>query len=114
MRSTDPNRYYDNPTVDSVIMETVQPQKTDWTTYIQNLQLDSLWILQTQSAIKGKSFGMNDGYSYLLELNKQGQYKYLYYSDPEYFQKKDLNHKKFNDFKEKLVKPIIYKGMVNP
>ncbi len=36
LRSTDPNRYYDNPAVDSVVMESVRPQKTSWAVYIKN------------------------------------------------------------------------------
>lgn len=114
LRATDQYHYYDNPLVDSVVMESVMPQKTNWTTYIKNLQLDSLWSLKTESAITGKSFGVLDGHRYLLEFNKRGQYKYLFYTAPEYFQDRDINHKRFTEFKARLVDPIIYKGMRNP
>ncbi len=106
--------YYDNPLVDSVVMESVRPQKTNWRTYINNLQLDSLGKLQTESSIKGKTFAMLDGHRYLLEISNKGKYKYLFYTNPEYFQDKDINHKSFTDFKKRLVEPIIYKGMRNP
>jgi hypothetical protein len=114
LRSTDLNHYYDNPVVDSVVMESVSPQKFSWTTYVRNLQLDSLWNLQTESAIKDKSFGMLDGHRYILEFSNQGKYKYLFYTTPDYFQDKDINHKKFIEFQKRLVDPIIYKGMRNP
>ena len=114
LHSTAMNHYYDNPVVDSVTMESVRPQKINWETYIQNLQLDSLWHLQTESSIKDKSFLALDGHVYLLELSSKGRYKYLYYTLPEHFQEKDINHKKFVDFKNRLVDPIIYNGMINP
>jgi len=106
--------YYDDPIIDSVIMESVRPQKISWTKYIQQLQLDSLWTLQTESSIKGKSFRVFDGHVYLLEVKSEEKYKYLYYTLPDYFQEKDKNHKYFMDFKKRLVDPIIYKGMINP
>jgi hypothetical protein len=106
--------YFNNPLVDSVEMESVRPQKMDWNTYINNLQLDSLWNLQTESLIKGKTFAMLDGHRYLLEFTGKGKYKYLFYTAPEYFQDKDVNHKSFTNFKKRLVDPIIYKGMRNP
>ncbi|HTL07411.1 MAG TPA: hypothetical protein VL307_04100 [Chitinophagaceae bacterium] len=95
-------------------MESVRPQKLDWQAYIKNLKLDSLWDLQTESSIKGKHFAVDDGYRCLLELSDKGRYKYLFYTMPEYFQDKDINHKKFTEFKKNLVDPIIYKGMRNP
>ena len=113
-RATDPNHYYDDPLIDSVVMESVRPLKTNWNTYIQNLQLDSLWNLQTESSIKGKTFRRVDGHRYLLELSAKRKYKYLFYTTPEHFQDKDINHKKFTDFIDNLVDPIIYKGMHNP
>jgi len=85
LRATDPNHYYDNPVVDSVVMESVRPQRTNWATYINNLQLESLWDLQTESSIKGKDFGMLDVDRYLLEFNKKGRYKYVFYTMPEFF-----------------------------
>lgn len=106
--------YYNNPLVDSVVMESVRPQKTDWKTYINNLELDSLWRLQTESSLKGKTFAMLDGHRYLLEFSDKGKYRYLFYTAPEYFQDKDINHKNFTSFKHRLVDPIIYKGMRNP
>ena len=106
--------YYNNPLLDSVAMESVRPQKTNWQTYISNLQLDSLWNLQTESSIKGKTFAMLDGHRYLLELNEKGKYKYLFYTTPDFFRDKDINHKKFTEFQKRLVDPIIYKGMRNP
>lgn len=106
--------YYNNPIVDSVVMESVIPQKTNWRTYINNLQLDSLWSLQTESSIKGKTFAMLDGHRYLLEISNERKYKYLFYTNPEYFQDKDINHKRFIDFKKRLIEPIIYNGMRNP
>lgn len=114
MRLTDPNKYYSNPVVDSVVMESVRPQKTDWKDYINNLQLDSLWNLQTESSIKDKTFGMLDGHRYLLEFNNGGRYKYVFYTTPEFFKDKDINHKKFTEFKKRLVDPIIYNAMRNP
>jgi hypothetical protein len=105
--------YFNNPLVDSVIMESVKPQKTNWQTYISNLQLDSLWDLQTESSIRGKTFTMLDGYRYLLEFSDKKNYKYFFYTMPDYFQDKDINHKKFTEFKKRLVDPIIYKGMNN-
>jgi len=114
MRMTDPNQYYSNPVVDSVVMQSVRPQRTNWEDYIDKLQLDSLWNLQTESSIKDKKFGMLDGHRYLLEFNKGGRYKYVFYTTPEYFQEKDINHKRFTEFKKRLVDPIIYKGMRNP
>ena len=111
--SKDPN-CYDHSVIDSVVMESVRPQTTTWTAYIENLKVDSLWNMQTESAIKGKSFGMNDGHAYLLEFTQKGQYKYLYYTTPEYFQNREINHKNFILFKKRLVDPIIYKGMRNP
>jgi hypothetical protein len=95
-------------------MESVRPQKTNWQTYIDNLHLDSLWNFQTESSIKGKTFGMLDGYRYLLELSEMGRYKYLFYTAPDYFQDRDINHKMFTEFKKRLVDPIIYSGMHNP
>jgi hypothetical protein len=95
-------------------MESVRPQKTSWQNYIRNLQLDSLWKLQTESSIKGKKFSVTDGHRYLLELGGKGKYKWLFYTMPEYNQDKDINHKKFMEFKKHLVDPIIYKGMHNP
>lgn len=112
--ATDPNNYYDNPVVDSVVMESLSPQKTSWTSYINNLQLDSLWYLQTESSIKDKSFSVLDGYKYLLEFNKKGQYKYLVFTTPDYFQAKDENHKYFMEFKTRLIDPVVYHGMRNP
>jgi hypothetical protein len=106
--------YFNNPIVDSVAMESVRPQKTNWQTYISNLQLDSLWSLQTESSIKGKTFGMLDGYRYLLELSEKGRYKYLFYTAPDQFQDRDINHKKFAEFQKRLVEPITFKGMHNP
>ena len=114
LRSTDPNSYYNNPVIDSVVMESVRPQKTDWKMYINNLGLDSLWNLQTESSIKDKTFEMLDGHRYLLEFSDKKKYKYLFYTTPEYFQDKDSNHKRFTEFKKRLVDPIIYKGMRNP
>jgi hypothetical protein len=114
MRSTNPNHYYDNPIIDSVVMESVKPQKTNWQTYINSLHLDSLWNLHTESSINGKAFAMLDGHRYLLEFSDKGKYKYLFYTTPEYFQDKDINHKSFADFKKRLVEPIIYNGMRNP
>lgn len=114
LRVTGISDYYDNPVVDSVIMESVRPRKTNWQTYINNLQLDSLWNLQTESSIKEKTFAVLDGHRYILEFNTKGRYKYLFYTTPEYFQNEDINHKKFTEFKKRLVTPIIYKGMVNP
>jgi hypothetical protein len=111
---TDPNHFWDNPLVDSVVMESVWPQKMSWQTYIKNLQLDSLWKLQTESSIKGKKFSVTDGHRCLLELSDKGKYKYLFYTMPEYKQDKDINHKKFVEFERHLVGPIIYKGMHNP
>lgn len=106
--------YFNNPIVDSVDMESVSPQKTDWNTYINNLQLDSLWGLQTESSIKGKTFNMLDGHRYLLEIKKIGAYKYLFYTAPDFFKSQDDNHRKFTAFINRLVNPIIYKGMRNP
>lgn len=106
--------YYNNPLVDSVVMESVRPQKINWQTYINNLHLDRLWNLQTESSIKGKTFAVLDGHRYLLELSESGKYKYLFYTTPEYFQDKDINHKTFVEFKKHLVDPIIYRGMQNP
>jgi hypothetical protein len=114
LRGTGLNHYMDSPLVDSVIMESVRPQKTNWQTYINNLQLDSLWNLQTESSIKGKTFRMLDGHRYILEFSDKGKYKYMFYTTPEYFQDKDINHKKFTEFKKRLVNPIIYRGMHNP
>lgn len=114
LRATGISNYYDSPSVDSVIMESVRPQKTDWQTYINNLQLDSLWNLQTESSIKDKEFNMLDGHRYILEFTEKGKYKYLFYTTPEYFKNKDNNHKKFTEFKKSLVDPIIYIGMHNP
>ena len=114
LRSTDPNQYYNNPVIDSVVMQSIRPQKISWTTYINNLRLDSLWNLQTESSIKGKTFEIVDGHRYLLEFNSKGQYKYVFYTTPEYFQNRDINHKKFTEFRHRLVYPIIYKGMHNP
>ena len=114
LRATGINNYYDSPLVDSVIMESVKPQKTNWQTYINKLQLDSLWNLQTESSIKGKEFNVLDGHRYILEFSNKGKYKYLFYTTPEYFKDKDFNHKKFTEFKNSLVDPIIYNGMRNP
>ena len=114
MRATALNHYYDSPNVDSVIMESVRPQKTNWQIYINNLQLDSLWKLKTESEIKGKSFGVFDGHRYLVEISNKGKYKYLFYTMPEYFKDKDDNHKKFVEFQKRLIDPIIYNGMRNP
>lgn len=114
LRATDANNYYENPLVDSVIMESVRPQKESWKTYIDKLQLDSLWNMQTESAIMGKEFHILDGHRYILEFNNKGKYKYLFYTTPEYFEDKDINHKKFTDFRKYLVDPIIYSGMRNP
>lgn len=114
LRATGNNNYNDSPNVDSVIMESVRPQKTSWQAYISNLQLDSLWKLETESSIKGKTFGVLDGHRYLLEFNNKGKYRYLFYTTPEYFQDKDINHKKFTEFKKHFVDPIIYNGMRNP
>ena len=108
------NADYLNPNIDSAKMETLKPHHESWSKYFQELQLDSLFYLKTQSEIKDKSFGMLDGYAYTLEINDSGKYKYLRYSAPEYFQEKDINHKKFIKFKEKLVNPLIYNGMINP
>ena len=106
--------YFNNPLVDSVAMESVRPQKTNWQTYISNLQLDSLWNLQTESSIKGTTFAMLDGYRCLLELSEKGRYKYLFFTAPDYFQNRNINHKEFTEFQKRLVEPIIYKGMRNP
>ncbi len=114
LRVTDPSHYYDSPLIDSVIMESARPQKTTWQKYINNLQLDSLWNLQTESSIKGKTFDMVDGHRYILEFSDKGKYKYLFYTTPVFFQDKDVNHKKFIEFRKRLVDPIIYQGMRNP
>lgn len=106
--------YFNNPIIDSVAMESLRPQNTDWNTYIVSLQLDSLWNLQTESSIKGKTFSMLDGHRYILEFKKNRTYKYLFYTTPEFFQTKEENHKKFIEFKNRLVNPTIYKGMRNP
>jgi hypothetical protein len=106
--------YFNNPLVDSVAMQSVRPQKTNWQTYIKDLHLDSLWNFHTESSIKGKTFVMLDGHRYLLEFSEKGKYKYLFYTTPEYFHDKDINHKNFISFKRRLVEPIIYKGMRNP
>src|SRR5690606_37351817 len=113
-RATGINNYYDSPLVDSVIMESVRPQKINWQTYINNLRLVSLWNLQTESSIIHKEFNMLDGHRYILEFTDKGKYKYLFYTTPEYFQDKDINHRKFTEFKKYLVDPIIYNGMRNP
>ncbi len=114
LRATGINNYYDSPLVDSVIMESVRPQKINWQTYINNLRLVSLWNLQTESSIIDKEFNMLDGHRYILEFTDKGKYKYLFYTTPEYFQDKDINHRKFTEFKKYLVDPIIYNGMRNP
>lgn len=106
--------YFKNPIVDSVSMESVRPQKMDWQAYTANLKLDSLWNLKTESSIKGKTFSVLDGHRYLLEINEKGKYKYLFYTMPEHFQKEEINHRRFIEFKDRLVNPIIYKGMRNP
>jgi hypothetical protein len=110
---SDPNNYWDSPKVDSVKMESLHPQKTSWKTYIENLKLDSLTTLQTESEIVGKKFEVVDGYRILLEFAEKGQYKYLFYTAPDYFQEKDMNHKKFILFKERLINPVRYKGIHN-
>ena len=114
LRATPINNYYDSPLVDSVIMESVRPQKTNWQAYINNLQLDSLWNLQTESSIKGMNFDAVDGYRCILEFTDKGKYKYLFYTTPIFFQDKDINHKKFIEFQKRLIDPIIYRGMRNP
>ena len=114
LRATKSSQYYDSPAVDSVEMEPVRPQNETWNRYIRNLMLDSLWNLQTESSIIGKKFEVVDGYRYILEFNDKGKYKYLFYTAPDYFQDKDINHKKFTEFKKLLVDPIIYRGMRNP
>jgi hypothetical protein len=105
------NTDYNNPVIDSVMMESVRPQKINWQSYIKNLQLDSLWNLQTESSMKGQDFGITDGYRCLLELSDKERYKYLFYTEPEYFQKKEINHKKFIEFENHLIQPILSKRM---
>jgi hypothetical protein len=102
------------PIIDSVIMETVKPQKMAWSNYIKQLNLDSIWNLKTESAIKGKSFEVLDGWIWLLEISNKKDYKYFYYTVPEFFKDKDINHKNFTDFIKRLIEPIIYNGMINP
>src|SRR4249920_985730 len=36
LRATNQNHYWDNPLIDSVVMESVKPQKISWQTYIKN------------------------------------------------------------------------------
>lgn len=110
--SVSPN--YDDPNVDSVIVESLRPRKTTWDTYIGQLKLDSLWNLVTESAIPNKKFSVVDGHRFLIEMHKSGIYKYLIYTTPEYFQQRDSNHKWFMDFKERLITPILYNGIRNP
>ena len=114
LRCTDINHYYDNPVIDSVVMESLKPQKISWSNYIKNLYLDNLWGLQTESAIEGKQFIIDDGARYLVELSDKGKYKYLYLTQPDYFQDKDINHKKFVEFQKRLIDPVIYNGIHNP
>jgi hypothetical protein len=76
--------------------------------------LDILWNLKTESSIKGKTFDVFDGRRYILEFSDKGNYKYLFYTTPEYFNDKDINHKKFTEFKNSFVDPIIYTEMRNP
>jgi hypothetical protein len=105
---------YYTPNIDSVNMESVRPQKINWASYIRQLQLDNLWLLKTESSIKDKSFGVLDGNIYLTELSDKGKYKYLYYTIPETYQEKDTNHRRFIEFKKRLIDPIIYNGIRNP
>lgn len=86
----------------------------DWRVYIEHLQLDSLWNLQTESALKGKSFAVNDGSRYILEFCKDNNYKYLCYTAPDLFKHEDINHKKFQTFMEQLIEPVIYHRTRNP
>ena len=102
------------PLIDSIIMGTVKPQKMNWTDYIKQLNLDSLWVLKSESAIRDKSFEVLDGWIWLLEISKKKQYKYYYYTVPEMYKDKEINHKKFADFLKRLVDPIVYRGLVNP
>lgn len=111
LRSTDVSHYYDNPIIESVVMESLTPQKIGWKSYINNLHLDSLWNLETESAIKGKRFIVGDGQRYLVELGAKGKYKYLFYTQPDYFQKTDVNHKKFLEFQENLTAPVMHNGI---
>lgn len=100
--------------IDSVSMESLKPQKITWTKYFDQLGLDSLSNLKTQSTIKNKSFGILDGHYYILEINDFGKYSYLHYTAPEYFYDKDVNHAMFVRFNNRLVKPLMYNGIVNP
>jgi hypothetical protein len=113
-RSTDPMKYSGGPVVDSAVMESVRPQKISWTEYINNLRLDSLWNMKTESAIQGKTFEVVDGSRSLLEIRAANTYKYLFYTVPTAFIEKDDNHKRFVEFKKRMVEPIIYRGMRNP
>ena len=57
---------------------------------------------------------MFDGRRYILEFCDKGKYKYPFYTTPEYLKDKDINHKKFTEFKNSFVDPIIYTEMHNP
>ena len=110
----DSGESFDNPIIDSIIMKSVVPREITWGMYVEDLDLDSLWSMVTESEIDGKKFGVLDGSRSLLELREGKNYKYLYYTQPNAFIDKDDNHKRFVKFRRRIIDPIIYNGMRNP
>ncbi|RYE58249.1 MAG: hypothetical protein EOP48_03950 [Sphingobacteriales bacterium] len=109
-----PRNYKAGPIVDSVVMESLIPLEESWVSYIANLRLDSLWSMKTESDIKDKQFNVVDGSRSLLELREGPKYKYLFYTMPQAFVDKDINHKQFVAFRERLIQPLLYNGIRNP
>jgi hypothetical protein len=114
MRATRQDEFFDNPIVDSVVMESLIPRTVSWTGYIKNLALENLWKLATESSMNEKTFDVVDGSRTILEIRQGDRYKYVFYTTPETFVEKDENHKLFIEFKKRLIEPVIYNGMRNP
>jgi hypothetical protein len=103
-----------DPRIDSVLVETYKPQKITWKTYLDSLKLDSIWNWRSIGEIKGQSFGMNDGYHVLIEIRDKTRYRQILLSNPDYFQKTDISHKKYVEFHERFIHLLGYKMLHNP
>jgi hypothetical protein len=69
----------------------------------QNLKLDSIWKLPTQSEMpNGESFGCVDGSDVIIEMSNKSMYKYLFYRCPFILRDRDPIFEMINSFQGQI------------
>lgn len=101
---------YKNPFVDSVFIRQLKPVGVSWDNYIDQLKIDSLWTLKSQSEFDGK-FGALDGISYSLEISDRQRYKFVHYNNPYSHTDEDESHRRIMEFEGKLFYKLNLEGV---